>query len=556
MEKALKQRSAPLALLLALCLLLSGCSRPAGQSDTKNEDLTLVEGETTQFRIIYGSGCPQDTVESAGYLQREIARLTGVELEVSEDMAVGAAEDSWEILLGATDRTEDDLSFAALERIGDYLVCVQGRKLTVAAALNECMTEAVQELCDVLGEYTDGGKLQLPADFSLSGGTTDGGVVADLPPMAGGSFLAAVDGGTGSELVVYQADSDDCDNYLKKLEQLGYEHYTDHEIDGNRYFTCVGNGQTLTVMDNPAMGTVRVSVDPKEYRLETKAQQVDDLVQPSVTMLGLEGYDTSGTPNQNGLSMLYQLSDGSFIVVDGGHNKELASRQLYETMLALAPDPENITIAAWLITHSHNDHAGAFLSFRRNYALDVTLEKVLVNFTGDQQYDAASTSTYYREHVLADAAYYPDVEVIKVHPGQVFYLRDAVIEVLYTLDLYEPVGLTDFNNTSIVCTVELGGQKLLQTGDCGVLSSGILVQNYDAALRCDILQVSHHGYQGGTEELYRAVDPRYVLWPSGSSTFINYQNASNNTWLLNESNMQQLWVARSDIVTLPLPIGK
>lgn len=551
MQMIQKRLSALLCALLLLLPVLSGCGGVAGKEPAEN--LCIAADGQTQFRIVYGSGCSRDIVEAAGYLQREILRLTGVELEVCEDLAIGVSETSGEILLGSTDRPEDDVSFAAMERIGDWTIRVQGNKLTVAAAMEECVAEAVQALCDALSEHTTNGALTLPGEFELSGSAAEG-AVADLPVLEGGSFVAAVDGGDGTELVIYQADSSACDAYLKKLDKAGYGQYATNEIDGNRYFTCLGNGQTLTVMDNPSLGTVRISVDPEEYRLALQPEQVNAVVQPSVTMLGLEGYEVNGGANQNGLSMLYQLSDGSFIVVDGGHNKDLAADQLYETMVRLAPDPNDITIAAWLITHSHNDHAGAFLSFRRSYALHVKLEKLLVSFPSEKQYDAASTSTYYHDHILADVAYYPGAEVIKVHPGQVFYIRDAVMEILYTLDLLEPEGLTNFNNSSIVTTVTLGGQKLLQTGDCGVEASSILVRSYTDALRCESVQVSHHGYAGGTEELYRAADPLYVLWPSGSTTFNNYKNASNNTWLLQESRMQQLWVARGDIVTLPLPI--
>jgi len=113
----------------------------------------------------------------------------------------------------------------------------------------------------------------------------------------------------------------------------------------------------------------------------------------------------------------------------------------------------------------------------------------------------------------------------------------------------------DFNDSSIVCSITLGGQRMLVTGDCGVLSSNILCRLYDGALRSDIVQMSHHGYQGATEELYRAVDPLYVLWPSGSTTYERYKTASNNTWLLQESHMERLWLAEDKIQTLPLPIG-
>lgn len=556
---------------LLLCLMiLWGCGSPAipeapTQQPTEqtqpteteperiNEPLTLAADGASQFRIVYGCAASENVKDAAEYLGKEIARLTGASPDIVEDMGYTAKEEAWEILVGATDRPEDDLTYAKLEYTGDYLVCVQGRKLTVAANLDDSMTAAVLELSDSLGQYLQSGTLTLPADFSLSGSGTEG-LIARLPAMNGGSFIASCDGGNETVLLIYQANSADCDAYLQKLEACGYRRHADSEIDGNRYFTYLGTDTTVTVMDNPELRTVRIAVDPAVYTLAQEPEGFAPAVTPSVTMLGLEGYNTSGTPNQNGLSMLYQLSDGSFIVVDGGHNVSLAARQLYSKMAELAPDPGNIVIAAWLITHSHNDHAGAFLRFTQSYAPNVTLEKLLVNFPNDTQYSAAGTGTTYKTGVLEHSAYYSDVEVIKVHPGQIFYIRDAEIQVLYTLDLYEPATLTDFNDSSIVCTVELGGQKVLQTGDCGVVTSGILTELYEDALKCDILQVSHHGYTGGTEELYKEVDPAYVLWPSGAETFAKYKDASNNTWLLNASNMRRLWVAEDNIYTLTLPI--
>jgi len=538
------------ALALVLLLALTGCA-PAEQ---KEEALTLADNGVTEFRVVYGAGCTQQTVDAASVLQKEIERLTGASLSGGEDLATTPTADSWEILLGSCDRSEDDTVYAALRSIADYRVQVQGRKLVIAATRDDSLLAAVQALCLVLGDYTENGKMVLPADFLLTGGA-DGEGEPGIPVFAGGTLRAGVDGGNGTELLIYSADSKDCDAYLKALDGAGYALHAQHEIDGNRYFTCVGNGATVTVMDTPAMGAVRVSVDPAEYLLPTQPEKTDAVVQPSVTLLGLEGYNTNSAPTQTGLSMLYQLSDGRFIVVDGGHNKIQASGPIYKTMAKLAPDPDNITVAAWLVTHSHNDHAGAFISFCRNYGKKVTVEKVLVNFPGDGQYTSSSTGTSYKENVLAEAEKLSGTQIIKVHPGQVFYLGDAVMEILYTLDLYEPDRLVDFNDSSIVCSITLGGQRMLVTGDCGVLSSNILCRLYDGALRSDIVQMSHHGYQGATEELYRAVDPLYVLWPSGSTTYERYKTASNNTWLLQESHMERLWLAEDKIQTLPLPIG-
>ena len=548
-----KRKLTALAALLLALLMLVGCApaEPQQEAEQVQQPLTLADNGVTEFRLIYAAGSTAETLDIAAALQKEIQRLTGAKVELCEDLAYSVSAESREILLGSCDRAEDDVAFAALRSIDDYRVQLQGSKLVIAANQDEQLLQAVQELCLVLGDYTKDKKLVLPADFVISG-DTEGGL--SVPVLTGGTLRAGVDGGNGTQLLIYKADSQACDAYLAVLEAAGYGLHAQNEIDGNRYFTCVGNGATVTVMDTPAMGTVRVSVDPVEYRIPTAAETVNAVVQPSVTLLGLEGYETSGSPTQTGLSLLYQLSDGSFIVVDGGHNKVAASGQIYRTMRKLAPDPNKITVAAWIITHSHNDHAGAFISFRRNYASSVTVEKVLVNFPGEGQYVSSSTGTSYRDNVLAEAARLPGAEIIKVHPGQILHLRDAEIEILYTLDLYEPQTLTDFNDSSIVCTVTLGGQRMLVTGDCGVMTSGILCRLYDEALRCDIVQMSHHGYAGATEELYREVDPLYVLWPSGSTTYERYQTAGNNVWLINESRMKQLWLAEDKVQTLLLPV--
>ena len=564
-------------LCLLLCLfILAGCGIPeATQESTAatevteateestepiqtepplvNEILTLAELGTTDFRIVYAYGASEEIQDAAAYLQREIQRLTGVELLVTEDMAYNAKLESYEILIGSTDREEDDYTYADLAYTGDYRICVQGRKFTIAANMTDGLIAAVMDLCDVLSEYAQDGALVIPEDFCLEGQQLDN-VASRLPSFSGGSFLATCDAGNGTVLVVYRAKSEDCDAYLQKLESFGYTLHTSNEIDGNRYFTYHGNDTTVTVMDNPALGTVRITVDPAVYTLATEPESFEAVVTPSVTMLGLENYYVSGSLNQNGLSLIYQLSDGSFIVVDGGHNNSTAARQIYVKMAELAPDPQNIVIAAWIITHSHNDHAGAFMLFSQSYGAAMKLEKLLVNFPSDVQCRAGGTGTTYKTGVMNCSAFYQGVEIIKVHPGQIFYIRDAVIQILYTMDLYEPATLTDFNDSSIVCTVSLGGQKLMQTGDCGVVASGVLTSIYEDALKCDILQVSHHGYAGGTEGLYRMVDPVYVLWPSGSDTFSKYKDAANNYWLLNESNMRRLWVAEDDIHTLTLPI--
>ena len=158
------------------------------------------------------------------------------------------------------------------------------------------------------------------------------------------------------------------------------------------------------MMSLPAMGNVRIVAQEDAILPATAADSVTGVVQPSVTQLGLEGYDTSGSANQIGMSFLYQLSDGSFIIVDGGHNNTVATTQLYNKMQELAPDPSNIKVVAWFLTHAHWDHLSCLLKFSQDYAGQLTVEKFICNMPNDQEMNGGSESeSTYRTRVYEAA---------------------------------------------------------------------------------------------------------------------------------------------------------
>ena len=77
---------------------------------------------------------------------------------------------------------------------------------------------------------------------------------------------------------------------------------------------------------------------------------------------------------------LYKSSDGSFIIYDGGFsNSNTDGRKLNDVMTEQAPDPNNITIAAWVITHAHGDHHATFASEFTKYRSKVKVENVIFN---------------------------------------------------------------------------------------------------------------------------------------------------------------------------------
>lgn len=85
---------------------------------------------------------------------------------------------------------------------------------------------------------------------------------------------------------------------------------------------------------------------------------------------------------------------------------------------------------------------------------------------------------------------------------------------LFTLDDFkQPFFPDNFNATSLIFRVTAEGQTFMFLGDADETSNGILVERFGDLLRSDVVQVAHHGYWGGTKEVYDAIAAPIVLWP-------------------------------------------
>lgn len=554
----MKKRSIVILLILAMMLSICACGQeapatePSQQISTEAtnppaEPVTVAASGATEFRIIFAEGASNDIQKTVAYLQEQLTALTGAEFKAMEDMAVSGKAESFEILVGATDRAASKEALSGMTGSGDYLIQVNGHKIVLAGMLDMGVQEAAEKLIADLSAQSD---FVLPGDYIIKG--VSDSPVQHLPAFSYGSLSTSYDCGDGADMLIYNADENGFRSYQSDLEAAGFTKYTENTIAQNQFVTYTKDNVMVHMMSLPALGNVRIVAQEDAILPDTAADSVAGTVQPSVTQLGLEGYDTSGSANQIGMSYLYQLSDGSFIIVDGGHNNEVAVGQLYNKMKELAPDPANITVAAWFLTHAHWDHLSCLLKFSQDYAGQVKVEKFICNLPSDQEMNGGSeSSSDYRTRVY-DAATKLGAPIIKAYTGQVYYIRDAVIEILLSVEVMAPQSFEDFNNSSMIFSITLGGNKLMQLADCGPLQAPVLVDLYGNTLKSDIVQNAHHGYRGATSELYRNIDPDYMFWPSGTNAFNNYKDMDYNVWVL--SRVKETWVALDQIITIPLPV--
>ena len=403
----------------------------------------------------------------------------------------------------------------------------------------------------------------LPKNCDITGnkaGSFGGTTLLSSLPAFNGTLVGRVDGSDGQEEAVYRTtlSGDTYTTYAAKLTASGYMLHRSTLIDSNTFSVFSNSSYTVTLMDTPTLdgGTVRIMIENTALLPTLHSAAGAPIVTPSVTTLGC-----GDSSRQNGMSYLYQLSDGRFIVVDGGYVDD--ANQLYNTMRALSGDRE-IIIAAWFLSHAHNDHVAAFVTFwGSQYASNVILEKVIYNFPADTTFadhivDGVASKTW-RDRTLTTIESLPSsVERIKAHPGQIYTLGDSTITMLYTAELMAPDELWNFNDTSLIFKLELSGVEVLQLADCAKASGEVLTAAYTNGILCDVLQVAHHGYYNNCvdEELYQAANPDYAIW---NCTLERYtrdktRTADANVWLFNQERLGNIamWCAADDILTFRL----
>lgn len=242
------------------------------------------------------------------------------------------------------------------------------------------------------------------------------------------------------------------------------------------------------------------------------------IVNPAVSQLYLEDF---------GMSYAVRLSDGRYIIIDGGREFESDADRLYKLINTECAFDKPV-IAAWIMTHPHEDHFHCFLTFWEKYKSNVVIEKFFYNFPSHddlEHYPAMTRQDFRFDH---DTTVYTTIvrmeEYIKEsgalvyvpHTGQKYTVGDASVEIMACMD--DTVHKTDYINAiSLVMKMELGGQTIFWGGDAG-FSLANIPDRYETYLKSDILQVPHHGFQMGDPDSeiagYKYIKPSVCFLPA------------------------------------------
>jgi beta-lactamase superfamily II metal-dependent hydrolase len=333
------------------------------------------------------------------------------------------------------------------------------------------------------------------------------------------------DANGASEAIYTHASKEDFYAYLEKLDESGYVKYAENERgDVLSAIYTYGTAFTYNIFYEGGYKELCVLVeDYAEEKLPPKESEYKKVCETQFAQVGLEYQYTSSvklSSVQNGMCYIWRLEDGRFIILDGGFNYANGAANLYNTLRKMAVNPNKIVVATWAVSHFHGDHVGTFASFVQNYLWDVEIQSMLINLPTLEQSKLDDMNWGYWNTISNKLGNFnKDLVVYKAHPGQVYHFANAEIEIIYTLEMFAPKDLTYYNTCTVIMDVSFGDFNMMMLGDCSEDANKIMLANYGNTLESEVVQVAHHGYQGGSNALYKAINPIYVFWPAGSTWY-------------------------------------
>ncbi len=524
--------------LLISSMLFASCTSPTGDGGTTaGDESTTDEGttdseETTskELRILFGGeGESYKLVCANGLndiwdfpllLQEKTGLMHNMMFEIESDGGT-------EILIGNATTREESVAVYEETPYDGYTVRFSGDKLLIVANSSDLLRKAFQEMIEAL-EQNEEGAWGLPMDFQIE--VRNSSVVDPIPKVNSVGVNSGVyDCGYGSYQLCYSgAGSADFDDYLLALSEAGFSEYTQNTIGTNRFATYVTENTVVRVCWYNALSALHILYGPRGYLPATSLQAPKNAnqVTPTVTQIGRTG----ATQGAAGMSYIVQLTDGSFIVIDGGPFDAQDTQKLMAFLNARKPESDEKPRITWMISHLHSDHVDLSFDFLKKYRENIDLEMFcwsVPNYENVTITDEATSNSlaYQKAYDELLAEYYPDTIRYTFNAGDRMFLPGCDIEFLCTYNCLWPDEIGSINDTSAMWRMTFeSGYTFLVTGDTYPANCNFVCKVYGNLMKSDMVQTPHHGRVGSTLEFYRKVQADIILW-SNAAKFLHKSDA-------------------------------
>ena len=317
-------------------------------------------------------------------------------------------------------------------------------------------------------------------------------------------------------LFVEKADIGTLEFYMAFFENSGCDKKEERTEAGHSFIAYKNGNDGIFLNYFDTVSELYIVEEKDTLYFSQSVGESEQKVTPQITQVKLEDY---------GMSYAIRLPDGRFIIIDGGREFLPDAERLYNCLKEGSTD-EKPAVACWIMTHPHSDHFHCFIPFMDNYGDNIEIESFMLNFP------ERDDTVHYPKLTAMDPRFedsspftnipkmYERIEksggkVYTSHTGQIYRFGECELEILSSMDDTIHVS-NNINAISTFIRMKLGGQVILWAADSH-FSATKLSEKYGAYLKADILQVPHHGFQGGTAESeingYRLIRPEVAFLP-------------------------------------------
>lgn len=509
--------------------------------------LTLFAAGDYRAKVIRGETASSEEREVYNQIKDLIKKRTGVSPSIATDFVAAGQElyDGPAILIGETDYDESKAAYRKLGE-GEATATFTGNKYVIAFSTKDSVESLITALKNNLNKKGSKTEINIDSAWNINiklqyhtSGTdkfdpTGIKSKADLPSDLGTKY----DAGQGSYTYLKtNATKSDFESRCKEAEANGFKKYTTNQIGNNEFATYVTDTQILHFMFFPNKNELRTAIDKRGsgtagFTLPGLSGD-NRYTKTEESLMTLVEIENSSWPG--GMCLIFKLCDGRFVIIDSGvggrDNDGSSSGWVYATLARHAEDPKNIQVAAWIITHVHSDHAGGLVDMARG-TYEVSRPSEGQNRTHNvmprecKQWIKIDTLIYNRPANNVDGrnGWMDEIvnafkvkNVIKAHPGQVFYYANCKFTMYGSLDLVIDKKISNHNDESLSMMFEFNDKKFLVLGDAYPQNTTALATIYKESLKADIVQTSHHGYNNtAADQVYKYVQATMVIWPVAS----------------------------------------
>ena len=222
------------------------------------------------------------------------------------------------------------------------------------------------------------------------------------------------------------------------------------------------------------------------------------------------------------MSYVIKTKNGKLIVVDGGLPQD--EQHLVETIKSYGNE-----VSAWILSHPHSDHGGAFTKLAENGFEGIKIDNFYYNIREQAWYDKFEKYRADMVNTIRNSIAKLPAGVSHItSKGEVYYVDGVSIHILN--DPYW-IESNSINNSSIAFRLDFdNGTRVLFLGDMGSEAGEHLKADVPASeLKADIVQMAHHGQYGVNKDVYEIIAPKVAMWNTPEWLWDNDGGSGYNT---------------------------